>query len=191
MIDFRRELREAIEKAGSPGKLAEESFLNYSNNYAVLKSSDPVKNLIQGKIYTFYYDSVLSKEKKYINKRPLVFLEGREITPDKNIIKGIDLILLTPRDRTNFFIRLHAVFGKVMEQNSKKDKSSQMPLMFDKFILETLMGDIKYKHAYKGYRFEKIKGLREIPSEEWKYLVYLDTKSLEGAKLSDIYSKYG
>jgi len=190
-MDFKRELRDAIEKAGSPGKLSEESFLNYSNNYAVLKSSDSVKNLIQGKIYTFYYDSVLVKEKNYINRRPVVFLEGKEITPEKSIIKGIDLILLTPRDKTNFFIRLHRFFGKIMEQNEKKDVSSQMPLMFDRSILETLMGGDKYKHAYKGYKLEKIKGLREIPREEWKYLVYLDTKSLEGANLSDIYNKYG
>ena len=191
MINFKRELRDAIEKAGTPGKLAEESFLNYSNNYAVLKASDSIKNLMQGKIYTFYYDSVLGKEKNYIHRRPVVFLEGKDITPEKSIIKGIDLVLLTPGGRTNFFIRLHTFFGKIMDQNASKDLSSQMPLMFDRSILETLMGGIKYKHAYKGYKLEKIKGLREIPREEWKYLVYLDTKSLEGAKLSDIYNKYG
>jgi hypothetical protein len=120
-----------------------------------------------------------------------VFLEGSEVTPKRGIIKGIDLILLTPRDRKNFFIRLHTVFGKIMEQNEKKELSSRMPLRFDSQLLETLMGGVKYNHSYKGYKIEKIKGLKEIPAEEWKYLVYLDTKSLEGAILNDIYNKYG
>jgi hypothetical protein len=37
---------------------------------------------------------------------------------------------------------------------------------------------------------EKIKGLKEIGREEWRYLVYLNTKSIEGADLNDIYNKY-
>jgi len=43
-MDFKREIREAIEKAGSPGKLTEESFLHYTNNYSVLKKSESIKN---------------------------------------------------------------------------------------------------------------------------------------------------
>lgn len=190
-MDFKREIREAIEKSGSPGKLTEESFLHYSNNYAVLKKSESLKFLIPGKIYSFYYDSQLKDEKSYVNHRPIVFLESKEISPQKNIIKGFDLVLLTPRDKTNFFIRLHAIFGKAMEENDKRDPASQIPLRFDKEILETLMSGIRYNHSYKGYKIDKIKGLAEIPRNEWKYLVYLDTKSLEGARLNDIYNKYG
>jgi hypothetical protein len=189
-MDFKIEIRNAIEKAGSPAKLAEESFLNYTKNYSVLKSSDPLKSLIQGRIYAFYYDSELRAERGFINRRPIVFLESREVSPNKSIIKGIDLILLSPRDRTNFFIRLHAIYGKIMDQNEKKDKSAQMPLKFDSAMLETLMGGIKYNHAYTGYKMEKIRGLKEIEREEWKYLVYLNTKSIEGADLNDIYNKY-
>jgi hypothetical protein len=37
---------------------------------------------------------------------------------------------------------------------------------------------------------EKIKGLKEIPREEWKHLVYLNTKSTEGATINEIYNKY-
>jgi hypothetical protein len=189
-MDFKKEIRDAIEKAGSPAKLAEESFLNYVNNYSVLKSSDSIKGLIQGKIYTFYYDSEIRAEKGFINRRPVVFLESREITPTKSIIKGLDLILITPRDRTNFFIRLHAIYGKIINQNEGKDGASKMPLRFDPQILETLMGGIKYNHSYTGYKMEKIKGLKEIPRDEWKYLVYLNTKSIEGAAIDDIYNKY-
>ncbi len=190
-MDFRKEIRDAIEKSGSPGKLTEESFLHYSKNYSVLKKSDSLKNLIQGRIFTFFYDSPKRADQDFVNKRPVIFFEGVDVSPSKSIIKGIDLILLTPRDRTNFFIRLHAVFAKIMEQNEKKETSSKMPLRFDSELLETLMGGIKYNHAYRGYKFEKIKGLAEIPRDEWKYLVYLDTKSLEGAVLNDIYNKFG
>ena len=49
-MDFKIEIRDAIEKAGSPAKLAEESFLNYSKNYAVLTSSESRRSLFKGKI---------------------------------------------------------------------------------------------------------------------------------------------
>lgn len=190
-MDFRKEITEALQKSGSPGKLSEESFLHYRSNYAVLKQSESIRSLIPGKIYTFFYDSTLKEEREYINRRPVVFLESREVSLNKNLIIGIDMILLTPRDRTNFLIRLHSVYGKIMDQNDKREKSAQLPLKFDRDILETLMGGVKYNHAYNGYKLEKIKGLKEIPREEWKYLVYLDTRSLEGAVLNDIYNKYG
>lgn len=190
-MDFRKEIRDSIEKAGSPGKLNEESFLHYTKKYSVLKKSEPIKNLIQGKIFTFYYDSPKRTNQEFVNRRPVIFYEGVDVAPEKSILKGIDLILLTPRDRTNFFIRLHSIYGKIMEQNEKREISSKMPLRFDPQLLETLMGGIRYNHAYRGYKFEKIKGLMEIPREEWRYLVYLDTKSLEGAVLNDIYNKFG
>jgi hypothetical protein len=190
-MDFKKEIAEAIQNAGSPAKLTEESFLHYRSNYAVLKQSESLKYLIPGKIYTFFYDSTLKNERDYINHRPVLFLDSREISLTKSNLVGIDMILLTPRDRKNFLIRLHAIYGKMMDQNDKRDRSSQLPLRFDKDVLETLMGGIKYNHAYNGYKLEKIKGLKEIPREEWKYLVYLDTKSLEGAVLNDIYNKYG
>jgi hypothetical protein len=190
-MDFKKEIRDAIDEAGSTGKLTENSFLHYSNNYSVLKKSEQIKYLIPGKIYTFYYDSQVKGDGDYLNKRPVIFLDKKELTPTKSIILGWDLILLTPRDRTNFFIRLNAIYGKIMDQNDKKDISSQMPLKFDPAMLETLMGGIKYNHSYNGYKLEKIRGLKEMPREEWKYLVYLNTKSLEGANLNDIYIKYG
>ncbi len=189
-MDFKKEIRDAIEKAGSPARLSEESFLNYVNNYSTLKTSESIRSLLQGKIYTFYYDSEMKAERGFINRRPVIFLDSKEITPTKSIIKGLDLILITPRDRTNFFIRLHTIYGKIMDQNEKKERSSQMPLRFDPELLETLMGGIKYNHAYTGYKMEKIKGLKEIPREEWKYLVHLNTKSIEGAAIDDIYNKY-
>lgn len=190
-MDFKKEISESLEKAGSPGKLAEESFLHYKTNYAVLTKSESIKYLIPGKVYSFFYDSSIKDEVGYLNRRPIIFLESSQVTPSKSLVVGIDMILLTPRDRKNFFIRLHSIYGKIMDQNDKKDKSSQSPLKLDKTLLETLMGGIKYNHAYNGYKMEKIKGLKEVPREEWKYLVYLDTKSLEGAVLNDIYNKFG
>ena len=189
-MDIRKEIREAIEISGSPARLAEDSFLHYTNEYSVLKESESIRNLIQGRIYAFYYDSLPKLEGDFVNKRPVVFLEGREITPSKSIIKGIDLILMTPRDRINFFIKLIYSYGRIISQNEKMEVASRMPLKFDMPLLETLMGGIKYKHAYRGYRMDKIKGIKEVPMEEWKYLIYLNTRSIEGATINDIYDKY-
>jgi hypothetical protein len=63
--------------------------------------------------------------------------------------------------------------GKIMDQNEGKEKSSQMPLRFDPQLLETLMGGIKYNHAYTCYKMEKIKGLKEIPREDLTYFPIL------------------
>ena len=94
-MDFKRELAEAIEKSGSPAKLTEESFLHYRNNYSVLKQSDSLKSLIPGKIYTFFYDSSLKNERDYINHRPVLFLDSREITLAKsNLVGFVNIIEL-------------------------------------------------------------------------------------------------
>jgi hypothetical protein len=188
-MDLKKELNDFLLEAGTRGKMTEESFLLYVNKYSVMKNSLSIKSLIQGNFYTFFYDSYPKKQGDYVNRRPVIFYHSIEVSVNKSIIKGIDILLLEPLDRKNFLLRINTLYSKIIDQNEGKPLSSRMPLRFDQDILETLMGGIKYKHAYKAYRLEKIKGLIDIPREEWKYLVYLDTKSIVGTTLNDIYNK--
>lgn len=191
MIDFKKEYRDLLEQAGSPGKLADLSFLHYTKNYINAQTSDKINEVIAGKIYTFFYEGK-PKEGFYINHRPILFVQEKRIENNKQVISGVDLMLVPPRDRLNFFTRLWVVYGKIIDQNEKKKEvgmfKSQMPLVCNTELLETLFGGIKYKHSYKGYKLEKIKRFKEIPIEEWKHTVYLNTKSLEGATLEEIYN---
>ena len=187
-MDIKKEIDEALIKAGSQGNLAQESFILYNHKYSVLRTSISVKLLLQGNFYTFFYDS-FPKDKGYVNRRPVIFYDNIYPSVNNSVIKGIDILLLKPLDRRNFLIRLNTIYSKVIEANLKKPLSSRMPLRFNSEILETLMGGIEYKHAYKAYKIEKIKGLADIPMDEWKYLAYLDTKSILGSTLNDIYNK--
>jgi hypothetical protein len=191
MMDFKKEYKDLLDQAGSPGKLAELSFLHYTKNYANAQASDRINEVIPGKIYTFFYEGKPG-EGSYINHRPILFVQEKKIQKEKQVISGVDLMLVPPRDRLNFFIRLFVVYGKIINQNEKKKEvgmfKSQAPLVCNTDLLETLFGGIKYKHSYKGYKLEKIKRFKEIPIEEWKHVVYLNNKSLEGATLEEIYN---
>jgi hypothetical protein len=106
---------------------------------------------------------------------------------------GLDLMLIPPRDRLSFFLRLFKVYEKPINQNLAKKESTpgaQMPLKINQELLEILFGGINYKQSYAGYNLEHVQRLKEIPMEEWKYLVYLNTKSIEGGSIEEIYKNY-
>jgi hypothetical protein len=113
---------------------------------------------------------------------------------NKLLIKGIDLMLLHPMHRLNFLIRLFIVYGKIIEENdilSSSGKSrSQMPLKINQGMARKLFDGINYKHAYSGFKLDKIQALKEIPTEDWVNIVYLNTKSIEGTSIEEIYNKY-
>jgi len=55
--------------------------------------------------------------------------------------------------------------------------------------LAPYMKGIKYSHAFKKYSVEKMKNFHEIPYPEWKYIPYLDTRSMQGISLSEVYKR--
>ena len=193
-MDIKKELEDALKGAGSLGKLSESAFENYALKYANATKSDDLKEMISGKIFTFYYDSPLNKELGFINRRPILFIEANPIDVQQGSIKGIDLMLLTPLARFNFLVRLIKVFSKAISNNAQKKEdliaSAQSPLPFTREILADLFKGIKYKHANSGFKIEKIKRLKEVPMDDWKNMIYLNTGSLEGINLEDLYKKY-
>jgi len=191
-MGIKKEYNDLFHEKGSISKLSESSFLHYTDNYANLKKSDSLNSVIPGKIFVFFYDAEPVGEKHvFANRRPILFVQDRGQSGKGQVIVGVDIMLIPPQERLNFFIRLETVYRNIIAQNQKKIEDgipkSQMPLRTNIDILETLFGGIKYKHAYKGYKIEKIKILKEVPIEEWKYLIYLNTRSLLGASAEEIY----
>jgi hypothetical protein len=193
-MNFKEEYLEALRQAGSVGNLSIQNLSYYTETYANATISDNINNLITGKIFTFFYQSELKEEDSFINRRPLLFLVTDPVERKNGVIKGIDLMLLPPRDRLNFFIRLFKIYEGAINQNIKKEEAgelgAQMPLKMDQPIIETLFMGINYNHAYKGYKIPKIKRLKQIPIRDWKNLVYLNTKSIEGINIEEIYNRY-
>lgn len=190
-MDFKKEYNDLLQEAGSIGNLSNQCFLFYRNKYVNATKSEKVNDILPGKIYTLFY-KVANNNEKVINRRPLLFID-QDFDPKKGVFMGLDLMLLTPKDRLNFFTRFFKVYEKPIKQNMEKKGSTpgaQMPLKINQDLLEILFGGINYKHSYTGYKVEHIQGLKEIPVEDWKYLVYLNTKSMEGTSIEEIYKNY-
>ena len=173
--------------------LAEDSFMHWFKSFVNSKSQFNPLGFLQGKVYSFEYNDQLEKSKKYINKRPIVFFTGFKSYEDKTIFYGIDLILLSPQFRIPFFTRIQSVYQDIIEKNQEKidkgDTKSQVPLKTDYETLDTILKGINYKPAYRAWALKKVRDVVEIPYEDWTRIVYLDTRSIEGTQLNEIYKK--
>ena len=173
--------------------LAEDSFMHWFKTFVNSKSQFNPLGFLPGKVYSFEYNDQLEKAKKYINKRPIVFFTGFKSYEDKTIFYGIDLILLSPQFRIPLFTRIQSVYQDIIEKNQEKidkgDIKSQVPLKTDYETLDTILKGINYKHAYRAWDLKKVRDVVEIPYEDWTRIVYLDTRSIEGTQLNEIYKK--
>ena len=173
--------------------LAEDSFMHWFKTFVNSKSQFNPSGFLPGKVYSFEYNDQLEKAKKYINKRPIVFFTGFKSYQDKSIFYGIDLILLSPQFRIPLFTRIQSVYQDIIEKNQEKidkgDIKSQVPLKTDYETLDTILKGINYKHAYRAWDLKKVRDVVEIPYEDWTRIVYLDTRSIEGTQLNEIYKK--
>jgi hypothetical protein len=92
-----------------------------------------------------------------------------------------------------FFERVQSVFQDQIERNIRKDENGegrdQSPLKTDYQIMESILKGIPYKHSYRSWDLKKVRDVVEIPFEDWTRIVYLDTRSIEGTQLIEIYNK--
>lgn len=173
--------------------LQEESFMFWVKKFVNKNSQFNPLNFLQGKIYSFEYNDKLEKGKKFINKRPVVFFTGYDNYENKNLFSGLDIVLIAPIFRLAFFERVQSVFQDQIEMNLKKeemgDGRNQSPLKTEYQIMETILKGIPYKHSYRSWDLKKVRDVVEIPFEDWTRIVYLDTRSIEGTQLVEIYNK--
>jgi hypothetical protein len=194
MIDpFKKRFEEyklSISGLSSP---QEESFMFWFNKFVNKNTQFNPLDFLSGKVYSFEYNDKLEGGKKFINKRPVVFFTGYDNYERKNIFSGLDLILIPPIFRMYFFERVQSVFQDQIERNIRKDENGegrdQSPLKTDYQIMESILKGIPYKHSYRSWDLKKVRGVVEIPFEDWTRIVYLDTRSIEGTQLIEIYNK--
>ena len=173
--------------------LPEESFMFWFKKFVNKNSQFNPLNFLQGKVYSFEYNDKLEKGKKFINRRPVVFFTGYDNYENKNLFSGLDLVLIPPIFRLAFFERVQSVFQDQIERNLKKEEigegRDQLPLKTEYQIMENILRGIPYKHAYRSWDLKKVRDVMEIPFEDWTRIVYLDTRSIEGTQLIEIYNK--
>jgi hypothetical protein len=172
--------------------LSEESFMFWFKNYVNQKSEFSPKDFLTGRVYSFEYNDKIEKNKKFVNKRPVVFFTGFHNNGDQNYFNGVDLILMPPMIRIPLFTRIQSVYSSQIEDIIKMDKQgekSQMQLKTDYEVLNTIFKGIPFKNAYRFWDLKKIRDVKEIPYEEWTRIVYLHTRSIEGTPIEEIYNK--
>jgi hypothetical protein len=193
MKSFKNQFDDYLIEVSGLSSLAEHSFMYWFKNFVNTKSQFIPSNFLQGKVYSFEYNDTIEKGKKYINKRPVVFFTGFKSYEDKSVFYGIDLVLLSPQFRIPFFTRIQSVYHDLIEKNQEKisigEIQSQVQLRTDYETLDIILKGINYKHAYKAWDLKKIRDVVEIPYEDWTRIVYLDTRSIKGTTLNEIYKK--
>ena len=193
MESFKKSFDEYKLEASGLNSLPEDSFMNWVKNYMNQDSQFNPLNFITGKVYSFEYNDKLEKGKSFINKRPVIFFTGYDNYEKKNLFNGIDLILIPPIFRLALFTRIHSVFQDQIEKNiemsDKGQERGQIPLRTDYQTIDIISKGIPYKHAYRSWDLKKVRGVIEIPFNDWTKIVYLDTRSIEGTQLNEIYNK--
>lgn len=193
MKSFKQEFNEYKLTVSGMSSLAEQSFIFWTNNFINKGISFNPNNFLKGKIYSFAYEDKLEGNKKFINRRPLVFFTGFTNKENKILFEGIDLILIPPPIRVSLLDRIKSVYKDPIEYNTKKIKESegrgQIPLKTEFEILDTIFNGIPFKNSYRFWNTQKIKDVKEIYYEDWTKIVYLNTRSIEGTPIEEIYTK--
>ena len=190
---FRQKFNDYKLSLSGLSSLPEESFMHWVKNYVNKNSEFNPLNFLQGKVYSFHYNDKLEPGKKFINKRPVIFFTGYDNYENKNIFHGLDIVLISPVFRLAFFERVQSVFQDQIEKNIKSlemgEGRNQSPLKTDYQVMDTILKGIPYKHAYRAWDLKKVRDVMEIPFEDWTRIIYLDTRSIEGTRLNEIYNK--
>lgn len=192
MKDFLLQFQEYKNSIPASSTLEEASFLYWLKNYVNKKSNFNIYNFLPGKIYSFEYIDKIEKNKKYINKRPIVFFISF-LNDKKSLLEGIDIILIPPVQRIVFFDIIFKTYQNQIEYNLKllkqKNENHQVPLKINYKILSIILKNISFKNSYRFWDIKKIRDVKEIIYEDWVKLVYLYTRSIEGDNIYNIYNK--
>lgn len=192
MKPFRQRFNDYKLTVSGMSSLAEDALKNWANKYVNKGESFNPNYFLTGKIYSFEYKDVLDDKKKFINRRPIVFFMGFPPSQNKLTFSGIDLILMPPQIRMAFFERIQSVYEKQIQRNVEKileDSKEQIPLKTDFETVNIILGDIPFKNSYRYWDVNKIRDVKEISYEDWTKIVYLNTRSIEGTTIEEIYKK--
>jgi hypothetical protein len=176
---------------GTGTSLQEASFLFWLKNFVNQPEPMNPAELITGKIYSFEYFDTLTKEKKFINKRPIVFFTENKKETTRDLIKGIDLILMPPGLRISLLEQIFSVYQEQIKRNMEsRNTRDQIPLKTDFSVINEIFYGMPFKNSFRSWDIKKIRDIKEISYENWAKIPYLLTRSIEGMPIEEIYKKY-
>lgn len=144
-----------------------------------------------GEIYYFNYstDSKITKDRKFINRLPVVLCTDFFESNNFRILKGIDLITVPPKYRMEILSKVYDTFiNSTGDMESIDNQKISINLKDD--ILSKLLPGTGYKNSLFGFKTNFIKNIGVIKYSDWDKLPYLTVNMLEGLRIQGIYSEY-
>jgi hypothetical protein len=171
-------------------KSTDKTFLNkYSNGDT--EFSPP---FIPGTIYYFKYNTTteISKDRSFINRKPLVLCTDYLRGDNGSVLIGIDLITVPPFERIEIISRVYDTFNNIIESNqiSLNKGGKQTPILFRNGVLERLMRGTGYSKSLFGFKLDFIDSVISLQLEDWPKIPYLRSSSIEGKNVEEIYKEY-
>jgi hypothetical protein len=191
--DLVLEYRDKIGEDKNIFKETDEYFLKeyFKNDKKFL--SQPI-SIIPGKIYYFNYstDSKITKERKFIDRFPVILCTDFFESGGFKIIKGIDLVTTPMKYRIEIMSRISDSFEQEIKDNDISESKGGIPspLNLKDPELNKILEGTGYKSSLFGFKTSFIKNAGSIIYKDWSRLPYLSVNLIEGLRLSGIYSEY-
>ena len=174
-------------------KQTDEYFLKdyFKNNKRFMT---PPISIIPGKIYYFNYltDSKISKERKFIDRFPVILCTDFFESGGFKIMKGIDLVTTPTKYRIEIISTISDLFEQTLKDNAISESKGGIPspLNLKDTELNKILKGTGYKSSLFGFKTSFMKNMGSIVYKDWIRIPYLTVNLIEGLKLSGIYSEY-
>jgi hypothetical protein len=165
----------------------------FSKNYIEnSKYSSFTMPFVPGMIYSFQYrtPSKITEKRKFINRNPIfLFLNYSKTLSNENILHGIDLSTIPYDIRQIILMRIWDSFKDTIVKNSQSDRNrSALPLLVSN--TDSILNKTGYKKSIFGFKYGYFYNTKEIKSEDWVRIPFLELNTFEGLSSFEIYKEY-
>jgi hypothetical protein len=192
MKTFEELIKEYSSEFKTQKEKIEESNKFFTKNYIYdSKYSSFSLPFVPGVIYSFEYrtSSKISEKRKFINRNPIFLFINYTKSEGENILHGMDLSVIPSDVREIILGRIWNSFRDQIIKNSEPGKTrSALPLSVEN--LESLLNKTGYKKSIFGFRYGYFYNIKEIKSEDWVRIPFLELNSFEGLNSFEIYKEY-
>jgi hypothetical protein len=147
---------------------------------------------VPGIIYSFEYKtpSKISEKRKFINRNPIfLFVNYSKTLANENILYGIDLSTIPYEIREIILSRIWDGFKDQIVKNTDP-KKTKSPLPLSPTNLDSILNKTGYKESIFGFKYDYFSNIKEIKSEDWVRIPYLELNTFEGLSSFGIYKEY-
>jgi len=162
---------------------------NYLENSKYSSFSLP---FVPGIIYSFGYKtpSKITEKRKFINRNPIfLFINYSKNESGENILYGIDISTIPYEIREILLGRIWDGFSDQIVKNTDP-KKTKSPLPLSSANLDSILNKTGYKNSIFGFKYEYFSDIKEIKSEDWVRIPYLELNTFEGLSSFGIYKEY-